>query len=529
MKMKYISTLAVIFLFLTHFASAQTAFWRVEPRYDQLEVMNTSMLKVRSGDYFGVIAYDGKEITTCSYTQITDFREGCVLLLRNKSLKGILSDDGRLIEIDGEYEVDLSAPFYSEGLLAVKNAKGYWGYLDKSGKVKVACIYAYAFPFAYGLAAVADGDYFMHINSNGEISYLGDGFNDDDLFFATTFTNSTEGPFAVIVNDKRRVFKRTLTGSNLASLGKLSEDIDLSTKMLLIASDRFYFNTDWSLKRVVGSKNATYEDKSDKGVSYVPSVPSVTAVMGDSGKYDLRVKRKVVLADQFDKVVPLSQDLCVVSLDGKYGVLDIFPDRNLSISSSSTSYTLAHNIPIELTLQMNNIATFDNYVLENVEVTSLTGGKQKCSVNGEQIQFEYLPSLMGNDVPEKFEVTYSLSGLTYPSQQVSVGFTYDNAFKVIWPSYNVILDSRHNAVFDIAVVNHSNSSSDECEIIIDGKSYGNYIFSPNQRTSIQIRQLIDIQDEDQTTKNINVIVRERGCPDYKASRAIVFERYFINN
>ena len=72
------------------------------------------------------------------------------------------------------------------------------------------------------------------------------------------------------------------------------------------------------------------------------------------------------------------------------------------------------------------------------------------------------------------------------------------------------------------------SANDECEIIVDGKTYS-YTFKPKESHSFQVRKLVDIQDEDQVSRNITVKIKEKGCPEYNDSRSVIFERYFINN
>lgn len=526
--MKYNSILsALLLLVFSSIAEAQTAFWRIEPRYDQLEVMNENLLKVKSGDSFGVVKYDGTEITPCSYTQITTFREGRALLLNGASLRGVISENGKLIEFTQEYEVELSAPYYSEGLLAVKNINGQWGYLDKSGEEKIKCRYQNAYPFAYGLASVADDHFFMHIDTNGNVSYLGEGFNDDDLVFASTFTNSQEGPFAIVINSNYRMYKRTLDGRNLQGLGKMS-DFDRDSR-IIIGKDQYFFNSDWSLSYVTGSSSETFEDKPSPESLYIPSVPSVTAVADNDNKYDLRVGLNVVLQNQFERVIPLSRTLCAVSLRGKYGILDVFSEENLSVIPSVPSYSLFHHVPVEMTFQLDHNSMFGNAVLENVEIRTSDDDVLECVLKGDSFTFNYMPYMTKNLETKTFDITYSLSGLLYPLERVSVEFTCNHSFGIVWPSDVISLDSQHNAAFEVIVENRSKSASDECEVIVDGESYGKYTFRPNQRVPLQIHKLIDIQDEDQITKRISIAVREKGCPEYKASHLLVFERYFINN
>lgn len=524
-----------IFIIISQFAYAQTAFWRVQPIYEQLEVLNENLLKVKYGEHYGIITYDGSEVTPCVYSRITPFTEGCALLLNGSRLKGIMSADGTVIQLRDEYMVDLNAPYFSEGLLAVKNTKGIWGYLDRQGEIKIAFKFIEAYPFSFGLASVAQiyksgQKLHMHINAEGYISALSDGFNDDDLVFTGTFTNSSEGPFAIVVNTKNKIFKRALNGVKLADLGK-ADDFISESKVILSKQWKYCFNEDWSLKSIVGTNGKiqkSFDSDSRYDMVYTPLVPTLESEVGVNGKYDLRVLKKVVLSYQFDSVIPLTRALCAVSLSGRFGILDIYPTGNLSLNFTNASNEVSHHSPVPMDIKITNLSSlFRSYSLESAKVILPSGDEVSNIVDGDGIHFEYLPSLNG-DFSETFSISYQISGLTYPEQQINADFSYHPAFRVTWPAENVSLDSRHTAVFDIIVENRSSSASDQCEILVDGKSYGKIVFKPNQKRTMQITKLVDIQDEDSISKQVNVVIREEGCPDYKIQHTLVFNRYFIN-
>lgn len=522
----------LIFILISQYAIAQTAFWRVEPTYDQMEVLNENLLKVKVGDLYGVVKYDGTEIVPCVYSHITSFAEDRALLLNDNRLKGLLDAEGKIITLRDEYVVNLNTPYFSEGFLAVKNDQGVWGYLDRAGELRIACRYVEAYPFKYGLAAVAQiyrgQKYHMHISTSADVCLLGNGYNDDYLVFTSTFTSSSEGPFAIVVNTNKKISKRSLDGTKLADLGTVIA-FDRESKEIVLKGEKYYLNDDWSLKKVVGSDGRLkFEHKPDNNPVYSPSVSSLKYSSGPSGKLDLRVMNKIVLSDQFDSVIPLTQALCAVSLSGKYGILDIYPTDNLALSMADASIEVSHHVPVTLEFNINTLSSlFKNFRLENAVVTLSSGYEVRGVIDGGVISFDYLPTQNG-DFTETFKVSFMISGLSYPELQFTSDFSYSSAFRIAWPTANVSLDSGHNAVFDITVINRSSTVSDESEIFIDGKSYGKFVFKPNEKKIIQVSKLVDIQDEDSISKTINVVIRENGCPDYRDSRKIVFERYFIN-
>ena len=518
--------LIVLTVLISQFTFAQTASWLKTPSYDDLEIISKSLIKVKSGDYYGVINYDGNLIAPCSYTDITPIHDGCALLLDGSALKGILSENGNFIRINEEYFVE-DFPAYSEGLLAVKNGLGKWGYLDKYGDVQIRFEYDRASYFISGLAAVAKsykneyGTYFLywHIDYKNQVSYLGEGFNDDDLVFATSFSESSAGPVSFVVNGKAKAFLRSLNGDKVGKALGTVREVNHNEKYINIDGKKYEFNYDWTLKSTV--------EKSYNVDLYKPNVRRVSAKQNTFGKYDLRVADIPVLTYQFDKIVPLSTSRCAAALNKTYGILEITEGPGVTINPTSRSFSLSHHISVPVTLYLDGVPSSSNYRLEEAEITLSSGNTVKSYIDGNGIQFNYIPSFQSSTTKEIVDVAYQISGLWYPSEQMILEFTYEHAYNIQWPT-KVTLDSQHNAVFDLSIQNTSDTESDECEIIIDGKSYI-YTFKPKESHTFQVRMQIDIQDEDQVSKDIAVKIIEKGCPEYNDRRSVKFERYFINN
>lgn len=525
----------IFFIVTSQLAFAQTAFWHIEPVYEQLKVLNENLLTVKIGDFYGVITYDGNEVTPCTYSQITSFNEGRALLLNGTRLKGIMNAEGKIVQLINVYNIDPDSPYFSEGLLAVKNSKGFWGYIDEYGEERVEFKYVEAYPFKFGLASVAQKyksgqKLHMHIDTEGHISALSGGFNDDDLVFTSTFTNSDEGPFAIVVNTNDKISKRALNGTKLSDWVK-ADVYNSESKIIEFKHGEYRFNKDLSLRSITSSNGKVLKSFDAGPIDdpvYTPSVPSLQSEIGTKGKYDLRVMKKIVLSNQFDSVIPLTQTLCAVSFNEKYGILKIYPTNNLSLNFTNTSNKVSHHVPMIMGLEITNLSSiFKNYSLESAVVTLSSGDEVSSVIDDDGIHFEYLPSF-NEEFTETFSVTYQISGLTYPEQQISADFLYSPAFRITWPTENVSLDSSHNAIFDIIVENGASTTSDECEILVEGRSYGKFVFKPNQQISLKITKPIDIQDEDSIARTISVVICENGCPDYKKQQTIVFDRYFIN-
>ena len=520
--------LVIVYLSFHLISWGQTAYWKVHPEYDSMDVIASDMIMVKAGYKYGVINYDGKIIAPAMYKSITPFYEGYALLLDDDMLKGILDKKGKLVKISDEYYVDLSASYFSEGLLAVKNAEGRWGYMTPSGDIRINCKYTLAYPVSHGYAAVRDA-YFVHVDQLGKINYLGDGFYDDKLVFASSFTSTEEGPIAVLVNDRGKILRRSISGAKVGKAVSGVDSIDGKSRMITAGGYQMKFNSDWTLKTTsYGNDQKEYVKDKSADVNYKPSESSLSSVR-TNGVYDLRVDGMVIMPEQFADVLPLNNRLCAVSLNGKYGVLEVVSGDGFAVSSLAVPCVVSHNTPVRLAFPVSMPDFLGNAVLERFSVTTSEGKVVTVKFEGQQMGLEYLPSLSDDGTGiETFDVSYKLSGLTYPSQKVQASFIYQPAFKILWPKETISLDSQGNAVFDVVITNESDSS-DDCVILVDQKQVGTYKFSPKQSRTIQLHKAVNIGDEDQVTKTITLIIQENGCPQIKESRGIVFERYYIKD
>jgi hypothetical protein len=172
--------------------------------------------------------------------------------------------------------------------------------------------------------------------------------------------------------------------------------------------------------------------------------------------------------------------------------------------------------------------------LNAIEVKTPDGTKVTPEFEGNLLTFKYIPtSSADNTYNGDFEVSYTFSDLIYPPQSVQATFTYKPAFEVSWPmsareGKAISLDSQNVAVFYLDVTNNSDYVSDECTVTVDDVHVDTYSYTPGEKRTIQVKLAIDIQDEDQVTKEVTVVIREKGCPEFKTSHYLVFERYFLN-
>ena len=144
-----------------HFTDALTAVtlggnmgtnrqWGVERaicKYDFMTGFSGGMARVVNNGRYGFMAEDGSETVACD----TKMRSLCRGIGRNSSCKAVglfLDSEGRAV-IPCTFAEVCS---FTEGLAAVRNEGGKWGYIDRSGKVVVSYRFDRAAEFKGGFA-----------------------------------------------------------------------------------------------------------------------------------------------------------------------------------------------------------------------------------------------------------------------------------------------------------------------------------------------------------------------------------------
>lgn len=539
MKSKIICVLTLLFCIGTT-AFSQSAYWKMFPKYDDMEIISPDLIMVREGQFYGIIDYDGKIIAETKYTEITPFYDGRSLLLDNDELKGIMNRSGDIISFNANYSVDKRSAYFSEGLLAVQKDKNLWGYLDVNGKEKIPCMYTKAFPFFYGYASVrTKKNYFIHINQDNQISILKEGFKDENMIFASSFTldpANPSNPFAILVNKKGVVFMRGLLGNKMPS--STNERIKENTiiggvnRCILGQEYTYLFNPDWTLREMRGKqisrKYKVVEVAADKLEQ--KNVAQVNSNVGQQQKRSLTFRNKVIFENLFDEIISLRDMRHIVSFNGKYGIIDITAENLLTVKSSVVTTLINHHVPMTLTFDVEVSDFLKEHEIEKMTVIASSGNILNPTFKSGKLSFDYVPTFKpGVDgYSESFDVNYQLEGLTYPSQQIKATFKHENAFTVTWPVDVVPLDSQDVGVFDVIITNTSETISSECEVYVGDKRWATYIFAPGEKKTVQIKKNVDIGDGDSVTELVKISIREKGCPEFVDSRDLVFERYLIN-
>lgn len=316
---------AVILTAMPVTASAKTANWSVEPVYSSMEAIGPGAYKVQRGIYTGVIDGSGKEIIKMSTDSITPFVGGQALVLTPSGdgtyrLQQILHADLTSTPVYEEVWVE-DYPFFSEGLLPVRNKQGFYGYMDESGRMVLKPSYLNIHPFHEGLAAVVKrpsnlilqlfskaADKVMElIKQKTTVTYINRGGaevkmqkNIGKLVNASTFNNGV----AFVENKDGRQFLVNTQGALVRSMSVADPQYD----------DRYiYVDDDYDNHILDEDLTAIKEMDVDRSVK----------TFREGNLYGYTSQGQVVLPAQFEDADLFSEGYAMACLNGKWGILKL--------------------------------------------------------------------------------------------------------------------------------------------------------------------------------------------------------------
>lgn len=512
-----------------YYLQAQTVSWLREPQYSSVEILSPSIIEIRKGDKYGLLTIDGSQIVPCDYDEITKFAEGKCLLIKGKSIKGIVDRDGSVIYIKGDFSPNMNYPYFSEGLLAVKDNRGAWGYIDYDGNIAIKCNYLSALPFSCGMASVrwTDG-YFVHIDKRGQICYLGRGFNDADIDFASSFTESDKGPFA-LVYIKGAFYKRYLDGSKDESfvikgnISSLSHNMTLGRSTLL-------FDDAWRVSSIsAGSRTTEFNTESSMDSEYKGNC-MVFATKGDDGRFQLTYSGRKFASATCENVKPLEGNIFAVSCNGQLGIAKVNPEGNVRIDLNNTRFVLNHISDIKITGTVRTPSTIDNSNESGRLMGKFDGGEfHSIEMNGNDFAILYCPTNLTSNASTKLSLFYRSGIWDYPISTFPIDVSYEQALSIYLPASVSLDPSNSFATVSITAVNRSGQPSGPIDVYADGKWIGHITsIKANGSERIHYSHAIDIKDEDKVSRSIRFELKEERCPALTIKKNVTFERKFKN-
>ncbi len=152
--------LVVTLICLFHTAMADEGFLRIESFSEGLAAVQNMERR------WGYIDKTGTLVIPCEWEEAKEFKDG-IARIKKDDKYGWINTSGQLV-INCEWKE--CATFFSEGLAAVKNDEGLWGFIDTTGTVTIP--FRWDGPlvpkFSEGLAAVNKGDAMGFISKAGE-------------------------------------------------------------------------------------------------------------------------------------------------------------------------------------------------------------------------------------------------------------------------------------------------------------------------------------------------------------------------
>lgn len=281
--------------------SGQAFVWQIPPfEYTQIQGLGTEFLRVYKGSRFGILRTNGTEVVPVEFDEMTDFYDHKSLLLKteggNQRIGGYLTDDGRYVPFKHSFYALNGQAFYSDGMLSVSDEHGRLGYINENGNAVVGFDgkYSKIKPYTEGYAAVFEGKRYHLIDKDGDQVKFIIGFGE-----VQSGTNVFKG--AATIWDTDGKFYRYYPHTQQYTSIKRLRDLQL---------DYLYCFSSLSGR----TKEVPFTQLSSGTYRNVFSIMS-------NGKFGVQINNLKVLPGQFSVVTPMSDELYIVTIGEKQGLL----------------------------------------------------------------------------------------------------------------------------------------------------------------------------------------------------------------
>lgn len=307
--------IAAIVFFHTS-VQAESVKWLIYPKYDNITYYSSDIFKCEKEGHLSLFDWYGDSLIDQDFLidSITEYTEGYALALRRESqsyrIVGLLAEtaDHPFQVVDGNYYMT-SYSFFSEGFLVVSNKKGKMGYLDHTGRCVINCDYTNARPFRKGFASVN--------RKNSEVFYINHrgktknpiGFYGGKIDKGSSFNDSGE---AIVRHEK----ECAIIDSEMQVLRKRPYEGVFPIRTYDYAYSEDYVNPTPNINDKPASDDRYSTFKGVNGIGYCDE------------------RGTVVVPPQFSDAGPVCDGRAIVSVGGKYGVLQIIEGNFISICSA---------------------------------------------------------------------------------------------------------------------------------------------------------------------------------------------------
>lgn len=403
---------------------AQATDWLVLPRYNAVEFYAPGLYKVTENGKIGLVSTAGKEVVPISYNYFGDFYDGrAVFGIRTKkgvTVKGVVTDNGEVYFVNGEYTLLPDYMFYSEGYLPVRDENGRYGFLNNKCEPAFDFISDVIHPFSEGFAAVGEGDTFHWINTDGEkivprLSNGGTPYGGTNFADGKAYLWDEDGVMFVLGSDGRT---------------KKIGDRDLYVDYLYRVDTGKGDNPEYT------TYQPEYENK------FIPKE--------SDGKWSYVSETGKLLGPfQYEAAERFSDGVAIAEANGKYGLLEVVPD-NSTFDTRVTKRSFVFSPGSTL------VCGFELLVPEKWKDTDLkvtltdanTGNDVHISHNGKNYTFNFKPNASVATQKKSFNVSVS-----------------DNGINLWQGAENYIFNQRANLTAKIRINNATANSNDRCLVI----------------------------------------------------------------
>lgn len=385
-------------------AWGQTIVWQLPPTdYDNIEPFGAQLYKVSRQNRVGLISADGIQVIPVEYDEITGFHEGMALVLKNEDghtlIGGALTEEGEFRPFQKKYFTLKGQAFYSDGMLTVSDERGRKGYLDTYGREEIGFDGRFDIikPFTEGYASVFKGKgqdkKYALIDKQGEPAQfrlrLGEVYGGTNVFHGKAIIWDTDGKF----------YTYDTSTSQCSSTHKYKEAV----------FDYLYCFTAYS-GRTRDVPCTTLPNSGKKGLS---------ATKSENGLYGYSYNGMVVLPPQFSAATDFINDVAIVTLGDKKGLLRWIEDDtvfSLNVAESEHSYYAGNKVTCGFELKTPS-AWSDKSL--NVTVTDVNTGE---NMNGQYLDGHYTFSFKPVATEKSIHVAVSSDGLQLWSGETIYSF-----------------------------------------------------------------------------------------------------------
>lgn len=347
-------TLVAILIIISQSVKAQTMTWELMPtNYDDIVRFGPNLYQVTQGGKKGIIHSDGEFVVPIEADDIGFFYDHLALVTANEAdgrtrVLGTLTDEGVYTPFPKPYYTLKGQEFFSNELLTVEDNKRKKGYVNAKGTVICGFNKKYyrIKPFTDGYAAVSErSGYFYLINKEGEKRQmlLPKDIKGRKIDFAyNPWHNKT-----LIIDDYNHYYQYNLVTDECLHMGKDLDDYD---------------NTDYLFRPQI----LTHQGNTVPFEILSAGIEGIHPVIRD-GKYGFIDGENVVLPCQLDMATAIKDNLSIVSVSGKNGILRYYPNQSsFSLVQPDTclDFDMGKEIGLRFTLGMPEV-----WQGKNVEVS----------------------------------------------------------------------------------------------------------------------------------------------------------------